>query len=249
LRLAVSDAEWQAIYARILARIGQDKVPVWVDQQLFEAIYRELMGAVTTVLPEPEDLAQAGSELFVALRNNIYHFAAGKTATQLLEVNALLINPEGGLRTFAQFRELAKPVLERYNETWLRTEYEDALDNTLNAKQWQQYQGQKDTFPYLQYRTAGDEAVRADHARYDKVTLPIDHSFWDDHMPQNGHNCRCRVVNLRRADVTPTDRLTALPPVPERFRFNPGKQQVVMAPTHPYFAEAQRAVERLEKPF
>jgi SPP1 gp7 family putative phage head morphogenesis protein len=43
----------------------------------------------------------------------------------------------------------------------------------------------------LTYVTAGDDAVRPEHAEWEGITLPKDDDFWDDHTPPNGWNCRC----------------------------------------------------------
>ena len=57
----------------------------------------------------------------------------------------------------------------------------------------------------LTYVTAGDEAVREEHAEWEGITLPKDDDFWDDHIPPCGFNCRC-VIRVS----SETDTATAL---------------------------------------
>ena len=53
-----------------------------------------------------------------------------------------------------------------------------------------------DYFPYWQYRTMGDEAVRENHAALHGLTLRYDDPFWNDHFPPWEWGCRCSVVSV-----------------------------------------------------
>ena len=58
----------------------------------------------------------------------------------------------------------------------------------------------------LTYVTAGDDAVREEHAEWEGITLPKDDEFWDDHTPPCGWNCRCILrVSQERDTPTPSD--------------------------------------------
>lgn len=245
---AVSPDEWDVIYARIIERIARGE-QVIVDKALFTAIYTTLMGAVDSLISEPEDLLTGMGPLYTGLRENLYHFAAGKTVHQLIAVNGLLVRPDGGVVPFNEFREAAMKELGQYNQNWLRTEYENALQQTINAQQWQQIEAKKDLFPYLQYRTAGDNAVRPEHAALDKIVRKVDDAFWDTYMPQNAHNCRCRVKTLRTAEETPDEVLLTVPPLADQWAFNPGKTKQVFSPQHPYFTELSTALRLIDRPY
>jgi hypothetical protein len=56
--------------------------------------------------------------------------------------------------------------------------------------------------------TKHDERVRASHAAFDGVTLPIDDPFWNSHTPPLGYRCRSRLVTVNQRDydkgTTPT---------------------------------------------
>lgn len=60
----------------------------------------------------------------------------------------------------------------------------------------------------MRYITKRDERVRASHAAWDNLTLPVDDPFWQTHWPPNGWRCRCRVNNMTQRDYdagkTPT---------------------------------------------
>ncbi len=82
------------------------------------------------------------------------------------------------------------------------------------AGRWQQQERLKHRRPFLIYLTAGDNRVRAEHSKWNKVVLPVDHEFWQSHYPPNGWGCRCKVVSISyrdmdrlKLDVTAQDKL------------------------------------------
>lgn len=68
------------------------------------------------------------------------------------------------------------------------------------AGQWERFERTRRSHPYLRYITMRDEKVRATHRIWDNVTLPVDHAFWQTHLPPNGWRCRCRVVAVSRRE-------------------------------------------------
>lgn len=52
--------------------------------------------------------------------------------------------------------------------------------------------------PYWQYKTAGDNRVRDDHAAMHNRVYAADDPIWDIWYPPNGFGCRCMVVTLSR---------------------------------------------------
>lgn len=60
---------------------------------------------------------------------------------------------------------------------------------------------QRAAFPYAQYLTSGDDAVRDSHAALDGLVLPADSPFWDTHTPPWEWGCRCQKVFLSADDV------------------------------------------------
>lgn len=113
----------------------------------------------------------------------------------------------------------------------------------LPSAQWAAYEEIKGT-TYLQYRTALDDRVRAEHAALEGVTLPLDDPFWDTAFPPNGWNCRCHVIPVPQEGHTTSNseaaRLSFRQLTEGRdsiFRFNPGKEAVLFPPHHPYYGK------------
>ncbi|MCI6642923.1 MAG: hypothetical protein MSH18_01795 [Bacteroidales bacterium] len=94
----------------------------------------------------------------------------------------------------------------------------------------------------LQYRTVGDERVRQEHASLNRVTLPLSSSFWDEHFPPNGWNCRCSVVQVRKGKHPETDlneanaraETSSAKDPKGMFRFNAGKEKKAIPDYNPY---------------
>jgi SPP1 gp7 family putative phage head morphogenesis protein len=137
----------------------------------------------------------------------------------------------------------------RFDDARLQLIYDVNLRQSYAAGRWANMQRNSKRLPLVMYRTMRDERVRASHARWDGVALPIDHPFWDAHYPPNGWRCRCTAFALSEKDlqrrVAAGERITtAAPPdqqvqftdprtgattagplgVDPGFAFNPGKQ-------------------------
>lgn len=120
------------------------------------------------------------------------------------------------------------------------------------AAKWKDFEADGDRYN-LQYRTANDGKVRPEHAALHNVTLPADDPFWNEFFPPNGWRCRCTVVQVRKGKYPESDSATAIQQGREAtyqagkngvnraaiFRFNPGKQQVIFPPHHPYYQVSQ----------
>ena len=114
------------------------------------------------------------------------------------------------------------------------------------ALKWKQWENDGDDYD-LQYRTAGDDRVREEHAALNETTLPPSDPFWQRYLPPNGWNCRCSAVQVRKGKYpqSDTEKATAIgntmtdTPKKQIFRFNPGAQQKIFPPKHPYYKAEQ----------
>lgn len=102
--------------------------------------------------------------------------------------------------------ETGDAVTTMFNPARLKLIFDVNTRVAYSAGQWERVQRTKATHPYIRYVTKGDERVRASHAAWNNLVLPVDHPFWQTHWPPNGWRCRCRVVAISQADY---DRGTA----------------------------------------
>src|SRR5690606_28446829 len=111
------------------------------------------------------------------LLDNTWQFSAAKTYTQLRDMGAALVGPEGNIRPWNDFkREVAGIASKQLG--WLKTEYDSAIAGAQMASKWRQIQEQKDILPYLQFDAIIDGHTSDICTNLDGVILPVDDPFW-----------------------------------------------------------------------
>lgn len=191
------------------------------------------------------DSSFAGVEMSDVMRSRLQEsdwiFSGMKTFHELNEAFPSLVDSDGNRKPFERFLKDVQSIDERYNRNYLRAEYNYAEASAEMAARWEDYEEDGDDY-YLQYRTAGDDKVRPEHAALNGVTLPMSDPFWDEYYPPNGWNCRCTVVQVLKEDYPATDRKEAYRRGREAlskdkkgmFRFNSGKQGKTFPDYNPY---------------
>jgi SPP1 gp7 family putative phage head morphogenesis protein len=176
-----------------------------------------------------------------SLMRNIYQFSAAKSLVELEQFRSMMLDSEGAVKPFYKFRQSIVATGKRFNDTYLRTEYDTAKQSAIMAHRWQSLQAE-----YLEYNTVGDEYVRGAHKVLDGKTYPKDHSFWDNAMPPLGWNCRCTVIpglarnfsgdyKDRQADEHTVKGIVK----DTMFDNNVGKSEVIYKDSHPFFRDSR----------
>ena len=226
-----------------------------IEPNLFNAIAKTLGSAVTEGFSAGSGSAAApslGQDPFLhALRHSTDVFAAFKTHRAQNDMAARLLDSDGNLKPFKQWKEEVLPIASHQCSNWLQTEYNTAVLRARQAANWQQFQREKDILPNLKWLPSTSPNPGADHRPFWNTILPIDHPFWDQHRPGDRWNCKC--------DLTSTDEpATPVPSVavsqqpkntPQSgLMSNPGKTAEVFSDDHPYIAHAHKgAKEAVEK--
>lgn len=136
------------------------------------------------------------------------------------------------LRSFAQFRKAVKGVNVQWNEQWLRTEYNTAVRSARSAANYRDALRSKDMYPNIEYLESIARDKRKEHLEFVGTILPIDHPWWDTHLPPVEWNCKC---SWRPTDKPTTDVPITTEEVPPVFQNNPGKTaEFVKLSEHPY---------------
>lgn len=175
------------------------------------------------------------------LERSNYIFSGMKTFHELNEAFPSLLDENGNRKPFEQFLNDVQKIDSTYNQNYLRAEYNFVQASAQMAAKWERFVQDGDRYN-LQYRTAGDNKVRPEHAALNRVTLPITDSFWEEFYPPNGWNCRCTVMQVRKSKypVTPHDEAMALgeeatgKDTKGIFRFNAGLEQKSVPDYNPY---------------
>ncbi len=196
--------------------------------------YRVLSSAIGIKQEVPDELRRLLSE-------STFVFSGFKTYHELREVSALMQDENGGFKSWDKFSQEVTAIDQRYNKNYLRAEYDFAVQSAQMAAKWKEFEADGDDY-LLQYRTAGDDKVRAEHAVLHNTTLPIDDPFWDEYLPPLDWGCRCTTVQVLRDKYPVSNSEDAIAageratdtPKKKIFRFNPGKTGNLFPPKHPY---------------
>ena len=201
----------------------------------------DFIDAHANVLDSSFKKAEMSDRMRARLQRSTWVFSGMKAVREMGEAFPSLLDENGERKPFEQFLNDVRKVDETYNRHYLRAEYEFAASAAMMAAKWERFEQDGDRYN-LQYRTAGDDRVRPEHAALDGVTLPPSDTFWEEYFPPNGWRCRCDVVQVRKSKypATPHDEAMALGEMATGadsgsiFRFNPGKQERVFPASNPY---------------
>lgn len=181
------------------------------------------------------------------LKKDAFVFSGLKAHAQLTEARSLLNDENGNIKPYYKFEQDILKLNEKYNTTYLEAEYGFAVASSQSAANWSNLQDNTDRY-LLQYRTAGDEKVRASHAQLNGTTLPKDDPFWFSYYPPNGWRCRCVAVEVLAFDYKLSDSKKSIAigekattslnkdnkNTLEMFRFNPGMENKIFPSNNAY---------------
>lgn len=108
----------------------------------------------------------------------------------------------------------------------------------MRVRSAQQYQGalqDADIYPNIEYMPSRSVNPREEHKPYYGTILPIDHPWWDTHLPPITWGCQCW---WRNTDTDTTPMPSSVPgDVSPGLDINPGKTGRIFSDSHPYFSE------------
>lgn len=181
------------------------------------------------------------------LREDVFLFSGCKTHEELKEAASWLLDDQGKVKPFQDYRRDVWAVHTSYNQQYLEAEYHFAIGSAQMASKWSDFEKGGGRFN-LQYRTAGDDRVRPEHVALNTTTHPADDPFWNSYYPPNGWRCRCTAVQVRKGKYPVDDSAVAIAKgevattridkkgnnADAIFRFNPGKDRQIFPDKHPY---------------
>lgn len=201
-----------------------------VSEPLFRLSNDALQQGINSIFSDLE-FGKKNEDFINEFRHNTAVFSAFKNHRQTAEIVGLLYDEEGNLRSFRDFRKLALKVSKDYNINWLQTEYNTAVRAARAAVNYRKALETKSIYPNLEYIESTASVQREEHLEYVGTILPIEHPWWNTHMPPSDWNCACSVRPTDK-DVTPVPQGDFVNPV---FQNNPGKTaELVNLKKHPY---------------
>jgi len=188
------------------------------------------------------------TDLLKAYNVDSHKFAAAKTYQQVRAMRSNVFGRNGIKTRFDEYKEVADQIFSLHNETWLEAELVTADLHGLAGKQWVDIQATKDVFPWLEYKTVGDDRVRPTHRERNGVIRRVDDPWWDaGNYPPVDWRCRCGVLQLDNAVETPIP--ANLPPVDPAFNFNTGIEKKLFGDKHPYYTVPEKDIDLKRRNF
>ena len=192
------------------------------------------------------DFTTPDAQMLSQLVKNCWQFSAAKNYQELQDLSAAMVNNETGkLREWSDFKAEAEKIGKKFNETWMRTEYDQAITGAQSAARWVEFEQDADTIPNLQYQTVGDGFVRTEHQLLNGVVRPLKDGFWNTNYPPNGWGCRCEALQVPNdlGEITPAENVPNISIAP-MFRTNLAKTGLIFPNEHPYYKGIPREIQQ-----
>lgn len=175
------------------------------------------------------------------LRTNNAVFSAFKTHRMQNDIAAKLIDPvTGRLKSFDRWKLDIKGMTDHYCHQWLQTEYDTAVIRAHQAADWKHFLEEADVFPNVRWMPTTSITPDPLHEHYWslKLTLPVNHPFWQEHRPGDRWNCKCTLQQTDEpVNASALDGYTPPLPMPGLDN-NPANDGKLFSDTHPYYTEA-----------
>ena len=212
-----------------------------IEPKMWRALQRTMNEAAAEGLARGEYQPRHNDRFLDAMRHGNEVFAAFKVHAMGKAMADKLCDANGNIKPFEQWSNDVRTIASHHTGAWLRTEYNTAVLRAHAAADWQEFVENRDIFPNLRWMPTTSPDAEASHRSYweKKLTLPIEHPFWEKHHPQDRWNCKC-MLEATDDPATPADVVEDMPaPQPQRgLDNNPGKDGHLINDTHPYFPQS-----------
>lgn len=189
-------------------------------------------------------------EFVQQLKTNNGVFAAFKTHRQQNDLARQLIDDDGKLKSFSQFKKDTEAIIGDYNQNWLKTEYDTAVIRARMASRFKEFEKDADLYPNLKWTQSTSVTKREVHEKLYGLTLPIGHPFWVKHYPGNLWNCKCGIRSTDDPENGALFNIDAYDEaVPPGLEGNPAKTGAIYGKKHPYRTQAYKGAAKAVKNF
>jgi len=248
---AVSEDELRLLLNAVSKQLHEDLNPELINQLLFAFTSGKLMEALNANYSATSmEWNSPDNAMLSYLRNNIFQFSAAKSLNQQLQMAKLLIDDNGKVKSYSQFKKDVTGVNILFNKRYMLTEYNHAIATAQMNSKWVDFVNDSKNNAFLVYRTAGDANVRDSHAALDNFKAHINDLSWNTIYPPNGWGCRCNVLAssdssgaLAGDEAGIKIKGVVKDPI---FQNNSGKSQIIYdLNKHPYFLNPNAKVSPL----
>lgn len=176
-----------------------------------------------------------------ALKHSADVFSLHRAANQCALLAESMVDSDGNLKSFDQFKKDTQSINKHYNQAWLRTEYDTAVLRAQMGADWKLFERDADVLPNLRWMQTTSTNPREAHAVFwrNNLTLPIDDKFWSKHRPGDQWNCKCWLEQTdedatKKEDMPPS---SDMPEPKAGLKGNPAKTKEIFSQDHPHFPD------------
>ncbi|MDL2314777.1 minor capsid protein [Bacteroidales bacterium OttesenSCG-928-C19] len=204
-----------------------DDALILIGNLLTESTKTFYTGGIQTDWTTPD------AEMLVRLTRDVWQFSAAKNYQEMRDITLALRDENGKLREWSDFKEASEKICDKFNETWLETEYNFAIAASQSAARWNDFTKDKDKIPYLIFQTVGDAAVRPEHAKLEGLILHIDDPQLNKLWTPLDWGCRCEWLQY----IGDFNGQMEVPDVSIKpmFSTNLAKEGLIYPKGHPYY--------------
>lgn len=228
---------WEQLFSKLFKRVYDQKpvADVPVEQYLknasilnkaFTEGFSERLQSIEYDSPDHYRIAM--------MQASIFRFSAAATWQDVLQLNQLA----GESKTFGEFKEKAESHAGR-RLAHLEVEYNHTITTSQSAANWLRVSAPDEAELFdLEYQTVGDNRVRESHRLLDGTVAPVEDPIWNVIFVPNGWGDRCDIVQVPKGSKPYTDTSTlSVDSIPEAFRVNFGRSNVIFEKNHAYYKE------------
>lgn len=164
-----------------------------IEPNLFNITYKQLNLAVDKGFAGIE-FNKPNDEFIYQLKHNNAVFSAFKVHREQNDIALQLLDGDGKLKSFAQFKKDAQNIDAEYQK-YLKTEYSTAVIRARQAANFKKFEEDKELFPNLKWLPSTSISKRDLHKPFYNLVKPIDDPFWKSNFPGNLWNCKCGLTN------------------------------------------------------
>ncbi len=172
------------------------------------------------------------------LKQNIWDFSVAKNHQDNLAINNLLLDDDGKLRSWNDFKRETRKVVGRSNR-YLKTEYNTVVAGAQMSRLWMDIQRDKELFPFARFSVTEDGRTSEICQPLAGVVVSVDDPMLAYYFPPNHFNCRTTVVKLRKG---PETKEYTPPEIPEAFQNNVGDTGEIFTKDNEYIKNTPKDV-------
>lgn len=199
---------------------------------VLESYYSNLAKTISNNDPEKAKL----------LHNNIAQFSATKSNHLTKQIEMAKYDNKGNILSKADFDARAKQVVNAHKRYQV-AEYNTSVHRNRIIKQWQQFEGERELYPNIQWIRTRSANPRDLHLGYAGKVWAMDDPFWQSNQPGCLWNCKCS-WKTTRANVTDNTEVKIVNPSPG-LEGNPYYTNEIFTRSHPYYKDVQPHIPKL----